>query len=120
MQGVARPRITQSLNRIVCCPPARSCLARLSSLLIAEQESKRLRSFVRILGGELITLKQNGVDCENLEYLKGETHYIAACVRKRCLLERGVLREDLPVDLLLSPANVNLDALLVLGRVVAT
>ncbi|KOO24578.1 mical-like protein [Chrysochromulina tobinii] len=83
-------------------------------------ESKRLRSFVRILGGELLTLKQNGVDCENLEYLKGETHYIAACVRKRCLLERGVLREDLPVDLLLSPANVNLDALLVLGRVVAT
>ena len=62
-------------------------MARLSSLLIAEQESKRLRSFVRILGGELLTLKQNGVDCENLEYLKGETHYIAACVRKRCLLE---------------------------------
>jgi len=41
-------------------------------------------------------------------------------VRKKSLLERGVLRADLPVDKLLSRENVDLDALMLLGRTVAT
>mmetsp|Transcript_25558 Transcript_25558/g.64966 ORF Transcript_25558/g.64966 Transcript_25558/m.64966 type:complete len:456 (-) Transcript_25558:303-1670(-) len=81
--------------------------------------TKNFRSFVRILGGELQTLKENGIDCENLEYLKGETHYIATCVKKKSLLELGVLRKDLATEQLLKPANVDLNALMQLGRTVA-
>ena len=47
---------------------------------------------------------------------KGETLYVAACVKKRSLLERGVLREDLPSSGLLSPGNVDLSLLTKLGR----
>ena len=72
------------------------------------KETRSLRSFVRILGGELNLLKEMGIDCENLEYLKGETHYIATTVKKRSLLDRGVLRNDLPAISLLSADNVDL------------
>jgi hypothetical protein len=82
----------------------------------SDREVKQLRSFIRILGGELIALKEIGIDCENLEFLKGETLYVAACVKKRSLLERGVLREDLPSSGLLSPGNVDLSLLTKLGR----
>ena len=68
---------------------------------------KSLKSFVqqagrtqvaggRTLGHELNWLKEHGVECENLEYLKGETHYIAACVKKVALFACGILKEDLP------------------------
>ena len=62
---------------------------------------------------------QVGVECENLEYLKGETHYLAATIRKKSLLRCGVLRADMPGSALLSPSNVDLDALRRLARQLA-
>ena len=38
-----------------------------------DRATSSLRSFIRILGGELNTLREVGVDCENLEYLKVRT-----------------------------------------------
>ena len=65
-------------------------------------------------------LKQAGVDFEFAEYLKGETHYVVVTIKKRSLLAHGALRHDLPGDAVLRRANLDEEALLALGRTVAT
>ena len=65
-------------------------------------------------------LKAAGVDFEFAEYLKGETHYIVVTIKKRSLLEHGVLKQDLPQGEILSRANLDEAALLKLGRLIAT
>ena len=60
---------------------------------------------------------------ENVEYLRGQTHYIAVTVKKVSLLNHGVLLKDrsaLDGAPLLSRANVDDAKLLTLARTVAT
>ena len=79
------------------------------------------RSFVSdALGEKVRALTARGITCENLEFLVGETYYVAATVRKATLLKRGVLRKELGGGSLLEVANVNLEPLLELGRVLAS
>ena len=83
----------------------------------------KLRSFVATgVAPQLAALDKLGLNCENLEYLKGETHYIACTMRKKTLLSRGVLKEDVAGGAaagLLSESNVNLEPLLQAGRELA-
>ena len=79
------------------------------------------RSFVSdALGEKVRALTARWITCENLEFLVGETYYVAATVRKATLLKRGVLRKELGGGSLLEVANVNLEPLLELGRVLAS
>ena len=64
-------------------------------------------------------LKQEGIAFEFGEYLKGETHYIVLTIKKSTLLSHGGLKEDLPGAALLTKANLDEQALLVLARKVA-
>jgi len=80
-----------------------------------------LRSFVATgVAPQLVQLAQAGLECENLEYLKGETHYIAATMRKKTLLAEGVLKADAVGPALLHASNVDIEQLLRLGRNLAT
>ena len=80
-----------------------------------------LRSFVATgVAPQLVQLAQAGLECENLEYLKGETHYIAATMRKKPLLAEGVLKADAVGAALLHASNVDIEQLLRLGRNLAT
>lgn len=54
----------------------------------------------------LQALSKSGIDCENIEYLKGRTHYLALTINKGCLLSSGVLKKDLPADSLLTVSKV--------------
>ena len=53
-------------------------------------------------------------------YLQGETHYIVITIKKAALIDKGVLRADLPSAELLTAANLDEDALMRLARQVAT
>ena len=83
---------------------------------------KKLKSFVQSggLGSEISKLMAAGIQCENMEFLKGETLYIAVTVKKVSLLSKGVLRQDLPGQQLLTRENVDDEALLKFARTVAT
>ena len=49
---------------------------------------------------------------ENIVYYRGDTHYFVMTALKTCLLERGVIKEDLEDRaLLLAPSNINKDKL---------
>eukprot|EP00930_Biecheleria_cincta_P084926 TRINITY_DN74352_c0_g1_i1.p1 TRINITY_DN74352_c0_g1~~TRINITY_DN74352_c0_g1_i1.p1 ORF type:complete len:628 (+),score=85.55 TRINITY_DN74352_c0_g1_i1:77-1960(+) len=62
-----------------------------------------------------------GIMTEGVEYLKGETHYIAACILKRTLVEFGAVHNDKPTTKeLLQPCNLNMDGLRRLARIIAT
>merc|ERR550525_371782 len=41
-------------------------------------------------------LAERGIKCENLEYLKTETHYIVTTIKKSSLLSLGILRTNQP------------------------
>lgn len=80
-----------------------------------------LRSFVATgVAPQLAQLAQSGLACENLEYLKGETHYLAVTLKKKTLLARGVLRKDEAGTALLGSENVDLNALMAVGRELAS
>lgn len=57
---------------------------------------------------------------EFAEYLKGETHYIVVTIKKASLLEHNALRQDLPASDLLTKQNLDVEALMVLARKIAT
>jgi len=81
----------------------------------------RSKSFVQnALGENVRGLVNEGISTENLEYLRGETHYVAATIHKPSLLKLGVLKEDKAGKELLAPANIDVDALMKLGRRLAT
>jgi len=66
-------------------------------------------------------IERAGVRVETIEYLKGETHFIAANVSKASLLDYGALREDRPTSAqLLQADNLDNAHLLVLARDLAT
>lgn len=90
----------------------------------SDPTTKTLESFCQNngVGHAVSALKAQGIDVENVEYLKGETHYIAVTVKKVSLLNRKVLRQDrsgLNGAPLLARENVDDTALLSLARTVA-
>lgn len=55
---------------------------------------------------------QTGIDLENIVYYKDDTHYFVMTAKKKSLLNKGVLKQDLPdAEALLSPSNVDYEAL---------
>ncbi|XP_064156099.1 F-actin-monooxygenase mical1 isoform X1 [Anguilla rostrata] len=57
-------------------------------------------------------LTETGIDLENIVYYKDDTHYFVMTAKKKSLLNKGVLKQDhSDAEQLLSPANVNQDAL---------
>ncbi|XP_061422806.1 F-actin-monooxygenase MICAL3-like isoform X1 [Lethenteron reissneri] len=53
-----------------------------------------------------------GISLENIVYYKGDTHYFVMTAKKQSLLEKKVLKQDQKdADKLLSPENVNKEAL---------
>jgi hypothetical protein len=76
-------------------PYDRSHLVPVLPTIVHTSSPSSLRSFVATgVAPQLVQLAQAGLECENLEYLKGETHYIAATMRKKTLLTEGVLKAD--------------------------
>ncbi|MFT7804347.1 protein-methionine sulfoxide oxidase mical1-like [Arapaima gigas] len=58
-------------------------------------------------------LTETGIDLENIVYYKDDTHYFVMTAKKKSLLNKGVLRQDHgDAETLLSPANVDQEALL--------
>ncbi|KAF7650434.1 hypothetical protein LDENG_00126280 [Lucifuga dentata] len=56
--------------------------------------------------------RDTGVDLENIVYYKDDTHYFVMTAKKQSLLDKGViLRDFADTELLLSPANVDQNAL---------
>ncbi|XP_069094877.1 F-actin-monooxygenase MICAL1 [Pleurodeles waltl] len=57
-------------------------------------------------------LKETGIDLENIVYYKDDTHYFVMTAKKQSLLKMRVILQDLPdTESLLSPANVDTEAL---------
>lgn len=56
---------------------------------------------------------KTGIDLENIVYYKDDTHYFVMTAKKQSLLKKGVILQDkADIESLLSPDNVNRDALL--------
>ncbi|XP_018589449.2 F-actin-monooxygenase mical1 [Scleropages formosus] len=56
---------------------------------------------------------ETGIDLENIVYYKDDTHYFVMTAKKKSLLNTGVLKQDHSnAETLLSPANVDQEALL--------
>ncbi|XP_051947452.1 F-actin-monooxygenase mical1-like [Xyrauchen texanus] len=56
---------------------------------------------------------QTGIDLENIVYYKDDTHYFVMTAKKASLLKNGVIKQDFSdAEQLLSPSNVNQEALL--------
>ncbi|KAJ3129902.1 hypothetical protein HK098_007656 [Nowakowskiella sp. JEL0407] len=69
------------------------------------------------LGG----LDQRGIVLENMEYMRGSTHFIAATVMKQSLVDQGVFKMTKPtVRECLHPENVDIEKLHGLARTLAT
>jgi len=90
----------------------------------ADERTRKKESFHEGgLGPTVGALASVGLLCENLEYLRGETHYIAVTVKKASLLLHRVLLHDrstLDGPALLARENVSDAALLVVARTIAT
>ncbi|MBN3303350.1 MICA1 monooxygenase, partial [Amia calva] len=57
-------------------------------------------------------LNETGIDLENIVYYKDDTHYFVMTAKKKSLLTKGVIKQDdSDAEKLLSPANVNAEAL---------
>ena len=55
---------------------------------------------------------EQGIALENLVYYRGDTHYFVMTALKKCLIEKGVIREDLEDrKALMSPKNVDREKL---------
>ena len=56
--------------------------------------------------------QEANIDLENMVYYRGDTHYFVMTALKTCLLERGVIKEDVDDRQgLLAPSNVDRDKL---------
>ncbi|XP_015198119.2 F-actin-monooxygenase mical1 isoform X2 [Lepisosteus oculatus] len=55
---------------------------------------------------------ETGIDLENIVYYKDDTHYFVMTAKKKSLLSKGVIKQDhSDAEKLLSPQNVNAEAL---------
>jgi hypothetical protein len=56
--------------------------------------------------------EDEGIELENIVYYRGDTHYFVMTALKNCLLEKGVIKEDIDDrNTLLAPTNINRDKL---------
>ncbi|XP_072310082.1 protein-methionine sulfoxide oxidase mical3b isoform X2 [Eucyclogobius newberryi] len=61
--------------------------------------------------------EETGIDLENIVYYKDDTHYFVMTAKKQSLLEKRVILQDfMDTELLLSPDNVDQNALQVYAR----
>ncbi|CAI5668028.1 unnamed protein product [Oreochromis niloticus] len=61
--------------------------------------------------------EETGIDLENIVYYKDNTHYFVMTAKKQSLLDKGVIINDyMETERLLSPDNVNQEALLSYAR----
>ncbi|KAM7082514.1 F-actin-monooxygenase MICAL1 isoform 2-T2 [Ciconia maguari] len=81
----------------------------------AEVEVAEISGVARIYNQKFFQNLYNktGIDLENIVYYKDDTHYFVMTAKKQSLLKKGVILQDkADVESLLSPENVNQDALL--------
>ncbi|KAM6114658.1 F-actin-monooxygenase MICAL1 [Phoenicopterus ruber ruber] len=81
----------------------------------AEVEVAEISGVARIYNQKFFQNLYNktGIDLENIVYYKDDTHYFVMTAKKQSLLKKGVILEDkADIESLLSPENVNRDALL--------
>ncbi|XP_048184445.1 F-actin-monooxygenase MICAL1 isoform X3 [Corvus hawaiiensis] len=81
----------------------------------AEVEVAEISGVARIYNQKFFQNLYNktGIDLENIVYYKDDTHYFVMTAKKQSLLKKGVILQDkADIESLLSPDNVNWDALL--------
>ncbi|KAM6399031.1 F-actin-monooxygenase MICAL1 [Rhynochetos jubatus] len=81
----------------------------------AEVEVAEISGVARIYNQKFFQNLYNktGIDLENIVYYKDDTHYFVMTAKKQSLLKKGVIIQDkADIESLLSPENVNRDALL--------
>ncbi|KAM9217253.1 F-actin-monooxygenase MICAL1 [Leptosomus discolor] len=81
----------------------------------AEVEVAEISGVARIYNQKFFQNLYNktGIDLENIVYYKDDTHYFVMTAKKQSLLNKGVILQDkADIESLLSPENVNRDALL--------
>ncbi|XP_051495129.1 F-actin-monooxygenase MICAL1 isoform X2 [Apus apus] len=81
----------------------------------AEVEVAEISGVARIYNQKFFQNLYNktGIDLENIVYYKDDTHYFVMTAKKQSLLNKGVILQDKAnIESLLSPENVNRDALL--------
>ncbi|KAM6333453.1 F-actin-monooxygenase MICAL1 [Alca torda] len=81
----------------------------------AEVEVSEISGVARIYNQKFFQNLYNktGIDLENIVYYKDDTHYFVMTAKKQSLLKKGVILQDkADIESLLSPENVNRDALL--------
>ncbi|XP_076214381.1 F-actin-monooxygenase MICAL1 [Aptenodytes patagonicus] len=80
----------------------------------AEVEVAEISGVARIYNQKFFQNLYNktGIDLENIVYYKDDTHYFVMTAKKQSLLKKGVILQDkVDIESLLSPENVNRDAL---------
>uniref|UniRef100_A0A8D0FAT2 Molecule interacting with CasL protein 1 n=1 Tax=Strix occidentalis caurina TaxID=311401 RepID=A0A8D0FAT2_STROC len=81
----------------------------------AEVEVAEISGVARIYNQKFFQNLYNktGIDLENIVYYKDDTHYFVMTAKKQSLLKKGVILQDkADIESLLSPENVNRNALL--------
>uniref|UniRef100_A0A8V5GHH1 Molecule interacting with CasL protein 1 n=1 Tax=Melopsittacus undulatus TaxID=13146 RepID=A0A8V5GHH1_MELUD len=81
----------------------------------AEVEVAEISGVARIYNQKFFQNLYNktGIDLENIVYYKDDTHYFVMTAKKQSLLKKGVILQDkADIESLLSPENVDRDALL--------
>ncbi|XP_064894509.1 F-actin-monooxygenase MICAL1 isoform X3 [Columba livia] len=81
----------------------------------AEVEVAEISGVARIYNQKFFQNLYNktGIDLENIVYYKDDTHYFVMTAKKQSLIKKGVILQDkADIESLLSPENVNRDALL--------
>ncbi|XP_053099470.1 F-actin-monooxygenase MICAL1 [Hemicordylus capensis] len=85
----------------------------------AEVEVAEISGVARIYNQKFFQNLYNktGIDLENIVYYKDDTHYFVMTAKKQSLLKKGVILNDkLDIESLLSPENVNQEALLTYAK----
>ncbi|XP_042320127.1 F-actin-monooxygenase MICAL1 isoform X2 [Sceloporus undulatus] len=85
----------------------------------AEVEVAEISGVARIYNQKFFQNLYNktGIDLENIVYYKDDTHYFVMTAKKQSLLKKGVILKDkLDIESLLSPENVNPEALLAYAK----
>nr|XP_060629186.1 F-actin-monooxygenase MICAL1 [Anolis sagrei ordinatus] len=85
----------------------------------AEVEVAEISGVARIYNQKFFQNLNNktGIDLENIVYYKDDTHYFVMTAKKQSLLKKGVILKDkLDIESLLSPKNVNQEALLAYAK----
>ncbi|XP_077190394.1 F-actin-monooxygenase mical1-like isoform X2 [Paroedura picta] len=85
----------------------------------AEVEVAEISGVARIYNQQFFQnlCNKTGIDLENIVYYKDDTHYFVMTAKKQSLLKKGVILNDmLDIESLLSPDNVDQEALLAYAK----